>query len=224
VPDATQTPVAETTVTTARPLRDAALNPALTRKREKRTVENDQFAAFARRILRAYARRVADGDVEALRSLVCLSSDVDALTRESVKGLREFGYSWADIAGRLGVTRQAAQQRWGDPADRGAVDRRLLAAGLDVTVALLVTLFADHHPGKPAAAQCPGCGHVYSEDEDDCPTNTVVRPLLYRRRNEHKASLSGLTPVQYEDLMTPPATSRARRSYPRPVRPPGLFD
>jgi len=29
-------------------------------------VENDEYAAFARRILRAYARRVADGDVEAL--------------------------------------------------------------------------------------------------------------------------------------------------------------
>ena len=139
-------------------------------------------------------------------------------------GLREFGYSWADIAGRLGVTRQAAQQRWGDPADRGAVDARLLNAGLDVTVPLLVTLFADHYPGKPAAATCPGCGHVYSEDEDDCPTNTVVRPLLYRRRNENKSALSRLTPLQHEDLMTPPATSRERRAVARPVRAPGLFD
>jgi hypothetical protein len=200
------------------------VKPALTRKREKRVVENDQFAAFARRILRAYARRIAEGDVEALRSLVRLSSDVDGLSREAVKGLREFGYSWADIAGRLGVTRQAAQQRWGDPADRGAVDARLLNAGLDMTVPLLVTLFADHYPGKTAAATCPGCGHVYSEDEDDCPTNTVVRPLLYRRRNENKSALSRLTPLQYEDLMTPPATSRERRAVARPVRAPGLFD
>ncbi len=28
-------------------------------------------------------------------------------------GLRGFGYSWAEIATRLGITRQAAQQRWG---------------------------------------------------------------------------------------------------------------
>ncbi len=27
--------------------------------------------------------------------------------------LWEFGYSWAEIASRLGTTRQAAQQRWG---------------------------------------------------------------------------------------------------------------
>src|SRR5258708_38800263 len=97
------------------------VKPALTRKRDKRTVENDDFAAFARRILRAYARRIAAGDVEALRSLTNLSSDVDTLTRTAVKGLRDFGYSWADIAGRLGVTRQAAQQRWGDPTERGAI-------------------------------------------------------------------------------------------------------
>ena len=31
----------------------------------------------------------------------------------AIGGLREFGYSWAEIGSRLGVTRQAAQQRWG---------------------------------------------------------------------------------------------------------------
>jgi predicted transcriptional regulator len=29
-----------------------------------------------------------------------------------VIGLRRAGYSWAEIAARLGVTRQAAQQHW----------------------------------------------------------------------------------------------------------------
>jgi hypothetical protein len=28
--------------------------------------------------------------------------------------LNDFGYSWADIGMRLGITRQGAQQRWGD--------------------------------------------------------------------------------------------------------------
>jgi DNA-binding XRE family transcriptional regulator len=31
-----------------------------------------------------------------------------------VAGLRRAGYSWAEIASRIGITRQAAQQRWGD--------------------------------------------------------------------------------------------------------------
>src|SRR6185312_16038621 len=37
-------------------------NP-LTLNRRGRPVENDEYAAFVRRVLRAYARRVADGDV-----------------------------------------------------------------------------------------------------------------------------------------------------------------
>ena len=38
--------------------------------------------------------------------------ELDAATRAAVEGLRGFGYSWGQIASRLG-TRQAAQQRWG---------------------------------------------------------------------------------------------------------------
>ena len=55
-------------------------------------MENGEYAAFARRVLRAYARRVATGDVEALTLMLGLS---------------------AEIGSRLGITRQAAQQRWG---------------------------------------------------------------------------------------------------------------
>jgi hypothetical protein len=77
-------------------------------------VENDEYAAFARRILRAYARRIAQGDIEALVLMANLGADVEHATRQAVIGLRESGYSWADIGLRLGVTRQAAQQRWGD--------------------------------------------------------------------------------------------------------------
>src|SRR3954468_18547364 len=95
------------------------VKPALTpksRKRERREVENREFDAFVRRILRAYARRVANGDVEALRSLAMLTSEVDAVTRLAVAGLRQqpYSYSWAEIADRLGTSRQAAQMRYGD--------------------------------------------------------------------------------------------------------------
>jgi hypothetical protein len=88
----------------------------LTSKRVRRLVENDDYAAFARRILRAYARRVADGDVEALIAMTSLAAEVDIAIGQAVTGLRQFGYSWADIGSRLGITRQAAQQRWGRPA------------------------------------------------------------------------------------------------------------
>ncbi len=172
------------------------------RKRAKRAVENSTFDAFVRRILRAYARRVAAGDVEALRSLTALSTEVDAVTRLAVAALRQrpYGYSWSEIADRLGTSRQAAQMRYGDRTDRGALDHRLLEAGLNVSVATLVRVFADHHPGSPAASCCPGCGYRYPDNVSDCPTNATVRPLLLRRRGEDGDALALLNPVQFEDL------------------------
>lgn len=81
--------------------------------RRRNVVENDAYAAFARRVIRAHGRRVADGDVEALRDLIALSTVIDQAICEAVTGLRAFGYSWAEIGARLGISRQAAQQRWG---------------------------------------------------------------------------------------------------------------
>ena len=86
---------------------------SLTSNRAGRVVENDEYAAFARRVLRAYACRVADGDVEALTLMLGLSAEIDTAISQAVTGLRKFGYSWAEIGSRLGITRQAAQQRWG---------------------------------------------------------------------------------------------------------------
>jgi len=77
-------------------------------------VENDEYAAFVRRVVRAYARRVAAGDVKALTLMIGISADLDDAIAQAVTGLRGFGYSWAEIGSRLGITRQAAQQRWGN--------------------------------------------------------------------------------------------------------------
>jgi hypothetical protein len=85
----------------------------LTSKRPRRQLENDEYSAFVRRILRAYVRRVGDGDVEALALIVGLAEEIDDAIAEAVKGLRAYGYSWAEIGSRLGITRQAIQQRWG---------------------------------------------------------------------------------------------------------------
>ena len=94
---------------------DTVKNP-LTSKRAVRVRENDEYAAFARRVLRAYARRVATGDVEALTLMTDLADEIDSAISQAVTGLRAFGYSWAEIGSRLGIIRQAAQQRWGRPA------------------------------------------------------------------------------------------------------------
>lgn len=84
----------------------------LTRGRRRLVVENRDYAAFTRRIVAAHARRVAAGDVEALADLLGLAGDLDAALDTAVTGLRAAGYSWAEIASRAGITRQAAHQRW----------------------------------------------------------------------------------------------------------------
>jgi hypothetical protein len=89
------------------------VNTPLTPKRARLATENDEYAAFARRILRAYARRIADGDIESLTRMTALADEIETAMQRAVIGLRGYGYSWAEIGSRLGVTRQAAQQRWG---------------------------------------------------------------------------------------------------------------
>jgi DNA-directed RNA polymerase specialized sigma24 family protein len=99
----------------ARPAACAScVNKPLTAKRRYRVVENDEYAAFLRSVINAYSRRVASGDVEAITDMAALADHLEDATRQAITGLRAFGYSWADIAARLGITRQGAQQRWGD--------------------------------------------------------------------------------------------------------------
>jgi hypothetical protein len=76
-------------------------------------VENSEFAAFSRRVVRAHGRRVADGDPDALTDLLGLADEIDRSIGQAVSGLRSAGYSWAEIGSRIGMSRQAAQQRWG---------------------------------------------------------------------------------------------------------------
>ena len=94
--------------------RQATVNKSLTPNRTRPAVENPEYAAFARRVLRACARRIATGDIESLALMAELAGTIDASIQDVVTGLRACGYSWAEIGSRLGVTRQAAQQRWGN--------------------------------------------------------------------------------------------------------------
>jgi hypothetical protein len=89
------------------------VNRTLTPKRRTRpAVENHDYAAFTRRVIRAHARRIAEGDIEELTHLTGLEHELQRAIHTAVEGLRAQGYSWADIALRLGITRQAAHQRW----------------------------------------------------------------------------------------------------------------
>ncbi|MEV6845461.1 hypothetical protein [Actinoplanes sp. NPDC051411] len=83
------------------------------------------------------------------------------------------------------------------------LDRRLLSAGLGLTVATLVRLWADHTPPvRPTRATCRTCGHAYTDTAPLCPTAATVRPLLVRRRYEGgPTALDLLTSNQIDDLL-----------------------
>jgi len=102
--------------------RPSGVKKPLTPKRPYRVVENDEYAAFLRRVIAAYSRRVAAGDIEAITTMANLADHLEDATRQAITGLRAFGYSWADIAMRLGITRQGAQQRWGDTTPATVTD------------------------------------------------------------------------------------------------------
>ncbi len=80
-------------------------------------VENEEFLAFARRILRALGRR-AKSDIDLLDGLAALGAELDAVTQAAVDGCRDDGHTWDEIAQRLGTTRQAAHQRFGPSAEQ----------------------------------------------------------------------------------------------------------
>ena len=72
--------------------RPNSVKAGLTSKRPRRQVENDEYSAFVRRVLRAYACRVGYGDVEALVLMLGLADEIDTAIAEAVKGLRDCGY------------------------------------------------------------------------------------------------------------------------------------
>jgi hypothetical protein len=90
-----------------------SVNRRLTVKRRTRpAVENDTYHAFARRVVAAAGRRIAAGDIDGLADLLVLADHLDITITTAVSGLRDCGYSWTEIANRVGMSRQAAHQRW----------------------------------------------------------------------------------------------------------------
>lgn len=86
--------------------------------RPKRERENDEYAKFVKRILRAYGKRI-DIDVDGLYLLLTMEGELKKAITTAVVGLKKAGYSWAQIAdnmpgvdGTRGVTKAAACLRF----------------------------------------------------------------------------------------------------------------
>lgn len=85
----------------------------------KRVTEDTEFAAAARRFVKALGRR-AGSNINTLSFLAGMSELVDEMLTQAVHDLRAEPVcaSWAEIGHVLGMTRQAAQQRFGGQGAR----------------------------------------------------------------------------------------------------------
>jgi hypothetical protein len=95
----------------------AGLKRALRPKRAKVERDNGGYAEMFPRLLRAYVRRIGngDGDLVALAELAALRQELDGYVVDAVAQLRHSTRPapWAEIGLTLGTTPQAAQQRYG---------------------------------------------------------------------------------------------------------------
>ena len=85
-------------------------------------VENDEYGAFAARILAAFVRRAAKGDPEDLATLRKVIDGAEAGLQDAVDGLRAQGHSWSQIGEALGMTKQSAWERFSGRDSSGKPD------------------------------------------------------------------------------------------------------
>jgi hypothetical protein len=87
--------------------------PGLRPQRRRAAVETEPYGDFVRRAIRAYGRRIGEGNVEELEGLLELHELIDAVAANAVRDLRvEQRTPWQAIADVVGITRQAAMMRW----------------------------------------------------------------------------------------------------------------
>lgn len=89
------------------------MSEAPIRRKRRRVYDTDEFLKACGRMLRAGGRRVGSGDTVDLAALVALREEMERVEVEAVDMMRAtHGYSWTEIGRDLGMTRQAAQQKY----------------------------------------------------------------------------------------------------------------
>jgi hypothetical protein len=78
----------------------------------RREVDTTDYLQFSRRVIRAAGERCASADPFDLGELITLRETVEAAIDAAVAGQRAQGFSWTEVGDGLGISRQAAQQRY----------------------------------------------------------------------------------------------------------------
>ena len=85
---------------------------------------------MVRRMVRKYGQRVGEADDVDLAEMLKLRDEVEVAIATAVRLQRaNLDRSWSDIGRSLGISRQAAQQRYGQPSPA-----ELASAGLEAWV------------------------------------------------------------------------------------------
>lgn len=104
-----------------------------TRERRRATRvkrEPMEQGAVIGKLLEALAQRAGNGDLDPLVALYRLDYQLNAALADAAVAARRAGHTWTTIAGELGVSRQAARQRWQSAQiDRNRWDAELVDDG-----------------------------------------------------------------------------------------------
>ena len=120
------------------------------------------------------SRAVSQGWGEAIESAVLITDSADQLLRATIQSARAEGATWQTIGDALGVTRQAAFQRYGKPRDPRTgepmnttplPDARKLARTVldDLAAASWDTVAARFDPAMAEALSAEGLGEVWAQ-------------------------------------------------------------
>lgn len=102
---------------------ESAVSEVLTakpaRKSRSRHKENREWFGFLRRSIRAAGTRVVAQGPDDLAELVALRGQLDQVITDTARKLNSAengsgqAWSWSEIGAACGITKQSAQQRWG---------------------------------------------------------------------------------------------------------------
>jgi hypothetical protein len=78
--------------------------------RHERYHETGEYAQMTVRIVRSLARRIGGGDAAEFAALWELVTEAETAAALAIDELRAKGYSWADLAGEVGMAKQSLHQ------------------------------------------------------------------------------------------------------------------
>lgn len=80
--------------------------------------EAPEIGAMLRRMARAMVRRAAEGDLEAVSVLAEVHTAIGEAIADGARAAHARGYSWTEVGAELGISRQAARQRFATDDER----------------------------------------------------------------------------------------------------------